>query len=96
VDYELVKFIARWTVIGNVVGIGGAIILTQMGLTLPAALVVLAVGWGAFWYMKAKAEQKEQEEAVAAAQEEAKKATTAMWQEAYKAGFEEALKQKAG
>lgn len=93
-DYELVKFIARWTVIGNVVGIVGTIILTQMGLTLPAALVVLAVGWGAFWYMQAKAEQKQLAETAAAAQEEAKKATTAMWHEAYKAGFEEALKQK--
>ncbi len=84
-DYEMLKKVVLWTSIGAAVGIGGTIFLMQMGISYPVVVVLMVAGVSACSYMEIKANHKKEQEAL-----------TAVWQQAYKAGFDEALKQKAG
>jgi hypothetical protein len=70
VDYELLKYIVRWGAIGVAVGFGGVIVFDRLGFSWPVGMGILFVGWCAYMYTQAKAEQKAEQERI-----------TAVWQE---------------
>ena len=83
-DRDLVKSIAVHLVVWTVLGFAFGIVCYQAGISFPVYLCLWLGGVGVYGYFQAKDEQKKEQERL-----------TALWQQAYKAGAEEALKQKS-
>lgn len=83
-DRDLVKSIAVHLGVWAVLGLAFGIVCDRLGVSFPVYLCLWLGGAGAYLYFQAKDEQKKEQERL-----------TALWQQAYKTGAEEALKQKS-